>query len=407
MRKILDMRKILFVLEQMNIGGPQKSLLGLLDHIDFENNKVYILTMKNEGMLLRYLDGRVAIIHAPALYDAYTFPVNRIRKTLKTLFKEGGWGLSVRAFLMLLKHMLLHNSMSIQRQKFWMENHQYLPSIKEEFDIAFGYSTGLATYCVVDCVKAKYKCHWVRSDYRTLNLDTSIEEHYFKQVDGVVAVSKLCKEIFVNTFPLLKNKSTFFYNYEPVQLYKSMPGVNLREKRKREEVRIISVSRIDENKGLELIIDACVLLQGKLEFTWFVVGDGSARRCYEDLAKDKGVEKDLLFLGFQLNVPSCLEQCDIFVHASHFEGKSNAVDEAMNRCMPVITTNYPTVAEQVEDGVTGIVCGMSGLFIAESIIRMVKEKLYDRFSNNCSLRNNEREGTEHLFQRIVKAEYVI
>ena len=82
--------KILFVLEQLNIGGPQKSLLGMLEHIDFEKNTVDVLLLQNAGQLGKYLGDRVTVKQAADIVTAFTFPAKQIRKTLKIFWHKGG-----------------------------------------------------------------------------------------------------------------------------------------------------------------------------------------------------------------------------------------------------------------------------------------------------------------------------
>lgn len=394
--------KILFVLEQLNIGGPQKSLLGMLEHIDFEKNTVDVLLLQNAGQLGKYLGDRVTVKQAADIVTAFTFPAKQIRKTLKIFWHKGGIRLFLAAVYMLVKHAVRADSMNVQRQKFWIKYRQYLPVLETEYDIAFGYAPVMSTYFVADCVRAKHKCHWVRGDYRMLDMDLRIEAQYFKKMDGIIAVSNMCRDIFTGCFPFAKKKSSFFYNYIPYEFYKSLPEASFGAGRRQGGIRILTAARIDFQKGVNLILEACELLREKISFTWYIAGDGPARRFYEKKCKKAGLEKELIFMGFQLNMLSCLKQSDLFVLPSATEGKSNAVDEARDYGMPVIVTNYPTAGEQITDGETGLICDMTGADLAAKILRVAADRnLAERLTDNCRKMKQIHETPQQLFERIV------
>ncbi len=399
--------KILFVLEQLNIGGPQKSLLGLLEHIDCEKNDIDVLLLQNEGKLCPYLGDKVNLLKVPDIVDAFTFPVKRVKKTLFTFWHSGGIKLFLSALSVLIKHAITKNCMNVQRQKFWIRHKKYLPILENEYDIAFGYSPVMSTYYVVDCVNAHHKCHWVRCDYRILDMDKQIEAEYFSKTSGIVAVSKKCRDIFVEEFPFAKERATFFYNFIPISFYKSLPDIHLIPKNNSEYIKLVTIARIDMHKGLDMVLDACLVLKEKISFIWYIIGDGPSRKYYENKAIEMGISDHLLFLGFQLNMPSCLKQCDIFVLPSRTEGKSNAVDEAKYYGMPIVITNYPTATEQITDGETGLICEMNGEAIARSILRIVSDKkLMESLCRNCMAQRQLNETPDHLFERIVKNEYM-
>ena len=399
--------KILFVLEQLNIGGPQKSLLGLLENIDCNHNNIDVLLLQNEGRLCEYLGDRVNLLKTPDIVDAFTFPVKRVKKTLFTFWRTGGLRLFLSGLFLLCRHALTKNCMNVQRQKFWKKNKKYLPLLEKSYDIAIGYAPVMSTYYVVDCVSAQFKCHWVRCDYRILDMDKRIEAEYFRKTDGIIAVSKICADIFAEEFPFTKERTTYFYNFIPLNFYNKLPEVEFASKKSSKEIRIITIARIDRYKGVDMALEACLELKTKIDFKWYFVGDGSSRNYYENMAKEMGISEYAVFSGFQLNVMSCLKQSDIFVLPSLSEGKSNAVDEAKYCGMPVIVTNYPTATEQIEDGENGLICGMSGKDIASAVLKIVSDnKFAERLTENCIARKQTNEEPEHLFERIMKQRFV-
>jgi glycosyltransferase involved in cell wall biosynthesis len=84
-----------------------------------------------------------------------------------------------------------------------------------------------------------------------------------------------------------------------------------------------------------------------------MIGDGPDREPAEALARKRGVEKDVLFLGKQNGIKEKLGQADLFLLPSQLESFGLAALEAMACEVPVIATNVGGVPEVIENGVDG------------------------------------------------------
>lgn len=379
------MIKILFVLNNINIGGPQKSLLALLDNIDYSKFDVHLLVLEPGGALQRYYNSKVKILETPPLITAATLPRNNTAKHLFYFLKKGNIKMFLSALVSIIKCVVFKKNMNQERQAFWKNNSKNLPLLTEKYDLAFGVSAGLTTYYIVDCVKAICRYHWVRSDYRILGLNKNIEEEYFKRVDGSLAVSQECADIFINEFNFMKGKVKVFYNFIPISFYEKMDYDNTLIEKESENINILTVCRLDPLKGIDMAIEACenLIRKGK-KVKWYILGGGRDREVIELEIKNRGLENSFHLLGFQYNTLAFIKECDIFVHPSRTEGKSNAVDEAKYIGKPIVVTNYDTVKEQVENGVTGIVCGMSGKEIAYAVEMLLENNnLRKKLIENC------------------------
>lgn len=73
------------------------------------------------------------------------------------------------------------------------------------------------------------------------------------------------------------------------------------------------------------------------------------------LTAENGLEDDLIYAGFQSDVPSILAVMDVFVLASILESCPMVVLEAMAMKVPVVATDVGAVAEMVENGRSGTV----------------------------------------------------
>ena len=84
--------------------------------------------------------------------------------------------------------------------------------------------------------------------------------------------------------------------------------------------------------------------------------------------------KDVVFLhGTRDNPYAYMKGCDVLVQSSRYEGKSVVLDEAKMLCTPIVATAYPTVGDQVQDGLEGIVIPMTAEGIADGVQRMLED----------------------------------
>ena len=86
----INMKKILFMISSMNIGGVEKSLLSLLSVIPKEKYEITILTLDKKGGFLEYIPNNVKLIEAewfkyikPIIMDS---PQNIIKRYIKKLW---------------------------------------------------------------------------------------------------------------------------------------------------------------------------------------------------------------------------------------------------------------------------------------------------------------------------------
>jgi starch synthase len=113
--------------------------------------------------------------------------------------------------------------------------------------------------------------------------------------------------------------------------------------------RFVFVGIVTARKGVPILIEAWKQLSPKNAELWFVGATSSdARRLIPELA-------GLRLLGPvpQMDVPTFLQQCDVFVFPSFFEGFGLVILEAMACGLPVITTTAtagPDIISHDQDG---------------------------------------------------------
>lgn len=103
---------------------------------------------------------------------------------------------------------------------------------------------------------------------------------------------------------------------------------------------VVSVGRLEPVKGYDLLLDAFALVIGDtVERPRLVVaGDGSMRPALEARAEALGIVRDVRLAGWVDDIAALLQEADLFVLASHSEGTSISLLEAMAAGVcPVVT----------------------------------------------------------------------
>jgi L-malate glycosyltransferase len=119
--------------------------------------------------------------------------------------------------------------------------------------------------------------------------------------------------------------------------------------------RIVTVANLRLEKAHEVLIEAAsMVLRRCPDAEFLVAGDGPRRSELETLARVRGVDGRMRFLGHQEDVPGLLATSDLFVLPSRSEAFPNAVLEAMAAGLPVVASRVGGIVELIEHQCTGV-----------------------------------------------------
>jgi glycosyltransferase involved in cell wall biosynthesis len=131
-----------------------------------------------------------------------------------------------------------------------------------------------------------------------------------------------------------------------------------------------TIARLSRQKGIDILIDA---LPGILEH-WpaarcVVVGTGPLEEQLRERAVRRGVSASITFrLDLVGTARTALDDFDLFVLPSRWEGMPIALLEAAAAGLPCIATDVGGIREILRDGVSGRVVGTSPAAIAEAAV---------------------------------------
>ena len=381
-------KKILIVSHALELGGAERSLIGLLEALDYENYQVDLFLLRHEGELLTDIPEGVRLL--PEI-PAYTV----LARPMVQTFKEGHVLLTLARLFGKIKAICFDKKNSCTESAVALEySHKYtfkfMPRIQanEEYDLAISFLT--PHYIVANKVQAKKKIAWIHTDYSKVAVDISSEERMGGAYDNIVSISDAVTKNFVKVFPKLKSKIVVIENILPEQLIKRQAEeFNVLEEMPKENIRLLSIGRFCYPKNFDSIPSICKLMVKKgINVRWYLIGFGPDEELIRKNIDENQMQKYVIILGKRKNPYPYINECDIYIQPSRYEGKSVTVREAQMLGKPVIITSYATAVSQLEAGVDGIIVPIDNEECAAGIAELVRNRdKQESLSRNCRKKN--------------------
>jgi len=155
--------------------------------------------------------------------------------------------------------------------------------------------------------------------------------------------------------------------------------------KEKECIKLLSVARFVEKKGLEFSLRALAIVRAQLrghKLEYYIVGDGKLKRKYEEIIERESLADHAFLLGWktQDEVSKLMNECHIFILPSitasngDMEGIPVSLMEAMACGMPVISTYHSGIPELVADGKSGLLVPEKDAdALAESLLYLLKK----------------------------------
>lgn len=396
-------KKLLFVINTLGHAGAETALLELMRRLDPEKYEIYLYVLMGQGEMVRELPAYVKLLNTRYDDSSVLSGEGKRRlqgKVLRALFSRGTFlrlapYMTARFFGMLQKgrilpDKLLWRAMSDGGERFAMR-----------FDLAVAYLEGGATYYVADHVDARRRAAFVHVDYGRAGYTRALDRGCYLKYDRIFAVSDEVRKAFLGVYPECAERTDVFHNILNVEAIRRKAG----EKAGEEEVpdyfadgyqgmRILSVGRLTAQKAFEVSIQAMKLLKERGEqVRWYVLGDGDQRKTLEELVRRLGLEEDFVMPGAVDNPYPYMAQADLYVHASRFEGKSIAIQEAQILGKAILVSDCSGNREQVTDGVDGRMCQLTPEGICDGIIELLHDpEKRERFGRAAAEKNADSEA---------------
>jgi glycosyltransferase involved in cell wall biosynthesis len=196
-----------------------------------------------------------------------------------------------------------------------------------------------------------------------------IDSILYRGFDKIFAISEGVERALIRWKPGLRGLVTTVQNGVPLVFDE------FHSRDDSEKPIILSVGGLRKQKNYETMLSAMALLVD-MEFEYWIAGDGEERLFLEKLSIDLGLHSKVRFFGHVADISPLLEQADIFLMASRWEGFGLAVVEAMNASLPVVASEVDGLVEVVasEPPVAVLVDPHSPASISEAILDLLRSR---------------------------------
>lgn len=216
------------------------------------------------------------------------------------------------------------------------ENTDFIPSLHDAPYVVSFYGNDAGAFLQED--PTRYDNLWPRADV--------ISVLSYDMKEKLVNAGAPQEKIRIN--PLSINLPNFDYSPTP----KSSP------------LKIATIARFTEKKGLRYAIEGISKLPDKLEVEYKIAGEGNQREELEALIKSERLEDTVELLGWldQSEIDDLLEESHLFLLPSHTasdgdrEGTPTALLEAQASGLPIISTYHAGIPEIVQEQERGRLC---------------------------------------------------
>ena len=387
------MKKILFMISSMNIGGVEKSLLSLLSAIPKDKYEITILTLDKKGGFLEYIPNNVKLIEAEWFKYIKQIIMDSPKNIIKMYIKNYEF-LKIPSFI----YSYFKSKKTNDRYIYYKHVLKSIPECKEKYDVAIAYAgpTEIIDAYISRKVKAEKKIAWVHFDISKHKINKKLYNNLYERFNKIFAVSNECKKKLDEIIPAVRNKSEVLFNIVSEDLINEMSESNIDFDDNYKGIKIITVGRLSKEKGQDLAIKALAKLKkDRYDVKWYCIGEGNSRQEFEQLIKEYNLENDFLLLGATSNPYPYIKNADIYVQTSRHEGYCLTLAEAKALNKPIVTTNFIGAYEQIKDNENGIIVNCNENDLADAIKKLIgKKEICSRFS--YKLREEKTDTTSEI-----------
>jgi glycosyltransferase involved in cell wall biosynthesis len=113
-----------------------------------------------------------------------------------------------------------------------------------------------------------------------------------------------------------------------------------------------------EKDHITFLETAKKILESETNIHFVIIGDGPLKDNLLAYSKSLGISKHITFTGFIKDIPSAIQEIDLLLFTSVFEGLGSTVLDFFVAKKPVVATRSGGVEELIIDGETGYLCAV-------------------------------------------------
>lgn len=327
-------KNILFVVDNLKLGGVSKVLVNLLKKLNYSKYNVDLLVLHFYNDMKIEIPSGVNILKGSKTFNYVDENISKLikEKNIIKIIKKLFFSFKIKSGL--IKYDIL-KSRKICLQKIY------------DVEIAFG--DGFP-YFYVGFGNANKKIAWMHSDVMVKDYSA----RYYKQMKnilkkmdlGVAVSNKICEsyktKYELNNIEVINN----IIDDEEI-LKKSELEVNIPWNKT--FLNFLSVGRLDYSKNYDMLLRVSKkLIDENYNFKVYIIGDGAEKENLNKLIHDMNMEKHFILLGKKDNPYPYIKNCDMFLLSSRYEGLPTVIIEALILHIPCLSTDVAGIHELLD-----------------------------------------------------------
>jgi len=346
------MKKIVFLITNLEIGGAEKVLIDLVNLLK-NDYSITVLTLYGKGSLIKDLPNEV--IYKSINSSSYR-EMNYFKRKLTSL---------------LIKCPLTRKYL-------------YKKYLKNKYDVEIAFLEGpMTTLANTKCKNNVKKIAWIHTDmssHYSKEKYSSIVKDYMNY-EKIIFVSHDAKDKFqlVDVNKKLIDKEEVIHNYIDIERVMKRSMNKLALPFEDENINFLVVSRLVQAKGIDRLIKVHKkLIDKKLYHNIYVIGDGILYNELNKLKNDLGVSDTFHLLGQKENPYPYIKNCTYLLMPSYYEGFGMVLVEGMILGKNIIITD--TAAKEVVRNYSNhIVCKNDFDDLFKTLQKVINKKI--KFNN--------------------------
>ena len=219
---------------------------------------------------------------------------------------------------------------------------------------------------------------------------TSMEKKIFRECDAILCTSKAACQHAIKFCGNLNKPVQWIPNYVDTNLFKPLA---IKKKRK----SLIFVGRLVRQKNILALLEA---IEG-VSCSLTLVGEGPLREMIFSFAQQKKISLEYHQKVPNEELPFLLNQHEIFVLPSLYEGMPKALLEAMSCGLAVIGSAIDGITDLIQDGLNGCLSSTHSMGLRQALLRLLENPtLREKYGKSAQKSAQEK----FSLQQVVKQE---
>ena len=336
-----DKKKLLFVNDEMEMGGVARVLNTLIEHLPEDLYDIDLLVLHAHGAMLQDVPEKVRVIHGSPFFSA-------VDASLASLWAEKDWrGMAAKIRL------LLYMKTGAIKKKIEKERRAVLDT---QYDVEVAAKEGFCTIFTA-YGDSKRKINWVLTDYSVRNYSSNhmrLVRQALENIDLNIADSTQALVAYKTVFRV--QNGIALHNLMNTETILQKMQADTPELHDSTLPKVITVVRFHPQKSVDRLLLAS-------RYAWdhgcphdlYLIGGGEEEEKLRKMKDELGLDH-VYFLGYKDNPYACMHQCDLFVLSSLYEGFATVISESLITGTPVLTTRVSGCDEQITEPDYGWIC---------------------------------------------------